>query len=145
MRKLRSNVYLETRYPGVALGAVASDDGLLLVDAPLRGDDAREWLAPVGAGGGASGILGGNAAAAGRTSDPAAAPARPDLRLHVGCPAGGRDRFHRGYGDGCRAALPGRRSVGGLADPTGGTAWVGLSFLPVDRRARRCHRARGPQ
>ena len=48
MRKLRSNVYLETRYPGVALGAVASDDGLLLVDAPLRGDDAREWLAQLG-------------------------------------------------------------------------------------------------
>src|SRR3990172_836927 len=96
-------------------------------------------------GGARTGSLGGNAAAAGRTSDPAAAPARPDLRLHVGCPAGGRDRFHRGYGDGCRAALPGRRSVGGLAEPTGGSAWVGLSFFPADRRARRCHRARGPQ
>jgi glyoxylase-like metal-dependent hydrolase (beta-lactamase superfamily II) len=48
MRKLRANVFLETRYPGVALGAVASEDGLLLVDAPLRGDDGREWLAQLG-------------------------------------------------------------------------------------------------
>jgi len=48
MRKLRSNAFLETRYPGVALGAVGSDDGVLLVDAPLRGDDAREWLAQLG-------------------------------------------------------------------------------------------------
>lgn len=49
MRKLRANTFFETRYPGVTLGAVGSTDGVLLVDAPLRGDDAREWQAQLGA------------------------------------------------------------------------------------------------
>lgn len=48
MRKLRANVFFETRYPGVTLGAIGSDNGVLLVDAPLRTDDAREWQTQLG-------------------------------------------------------------------------------------------------
>lgn len=44
MRKIRSGVLLETRYPGVIIGAVPSNDGLLLVDIPLRVEDGREWF-----------------------------------------------------------------------------------------------------
>ena len=44
MKKIASGVYLEKSYPGVPIGAVSMDDGLLLVDAPLRPDDGREWL-----------------------------------------------------------------------------------------------------
>lgn len=44
MKKIASGVYLEKTYPGVIIGAAAVDDGLLLIDAPLRPDDGREWL-----------------------------------------------------------------------------------------------------
>lgn len=44
MRKIASGVYLEQSYPGVVIGAVVLEDGLLLVDAPLRPEDGREWL-----------------------------------------------------------------------------------------------------
>jgi len=44
MRKYRSGVLVESRYPGVILGAVPSNDGTLLVDMPLRPDDGREWM-----------------------------------------------------------------------------------------------------
>lgn len=45
MREIASGVYWETGFPGVRVGAVAGDDGLLLVDAPIRTEDGREWLA----------------------------------------------------------------------------------------------------
>jgi glyoxylase-like metal-dependent hydrolase (beta-lactamase superfamily II) len=45
MKKITTGVYLEDSYPGVIVGAVLSDEGALLIDAPLRPDDGREWLA----------------------------------------------------------------------------------------------------
>ena len=44
MRKYRSGVLVESRYPGVILGAVPSSDGMLLVDMPIKPDDGREWI-----------------------------------------------------------------------------------------------------
>jgi hypothetical protein len=44
MKKIATGVYLEKAYPGVIVGAAAVEDGLLLIDAPLRPDDGREWL-----------------------------------------------------------------------------------------------------
>ncbi len=44
MRKYRSGVLVESRYPGVIIGAVPSDDGMLLVDMPMKPDDGRDWI-----------------------------------------------------------------------------------------------------
>ncbi|MFN2143985.1 MAG: MBL fold metallo-hydrolase [Anaerolineales bacterium] len=44
MKKIAPGVYLENSYPGVTIGAVSFDNGLLLIDAPLHPDDGREWL-----------------------------------------------------------------------------------------------------
>ena len=44
MRKYRSGVLVESRYPGVIIGAVPSDDGMLLVDMPLKPEDGRDWI-----------------------------------------------------------------------------------------------------
>jgi glyoxylase-like metal-dependent hydrolase (beta-lactamase superfamily II) len=49
MRELARGLFLETKYPGVRLGAVASADGVLLIDSPLRTEDGREWLSALGA------------------------------------------------------------------------------------------------
>lgn len=43
MRTVAPGVYLESRYPAVQLGAIASDSEILLIDTPLRSEDAREW------------------------------------------------------------------------------------------------------
>lgn len=51
MRKLRTGIFIETRFEGVLVGAIPSKDGLLLVDCPLLTDSVREWvgqLAPHG-------------------------------------------------------------------------------------------------
>jgi glyoxylase-like metal-dependent hydrolase (beta-lactamase superfamily II) len=45
MKKITSNVFIEDGYPGVAVGVVYTDETMVLVDAPLRPDDGREWLA----------------------------------------------------------------------------------------------------
>ena len=45
MRRLRGGSFYETRYPGPILGAVPSEDGVLLVDCPLRVDDGKDWIA----------------------------------------------------------------------------------------------------
>jgi glyoxylase-like metal-dependent hydrolase (beta-lactamase superfamily II) len=45
MRKLRTGIFIETRYEGVILGAIPSEDGLLLVDCPLHTESVQEWLA----------------------------------------------------------------------------------------------------
>jgi len=45
MRELASGIYLEKKYPGVQVAAITGSDGLMLVDCPLRADDAREWVA----------------------------------------------------------------------------------------------------
>jgi glyoxylase-like metal-dependent hydrolase (beta-lactamase superfamily II) len=47
MKKITSNVYIEDSYPGVIVGAILTDAGMVLIDAPLRPDDGREWLAEV--------------------------------------------------------------------------------------------------
>lgn len=44
MKKISSSVYIEDSYPGVIVGAMLFDEGVLLIDAPLRPDDGREWL-----------------------------------------------------------------------------------------------------
>jgi len=45
MREVTSGVFWETKFLGVRVGAVAGDDGMLLVDCPIRAEDSREWLA----------------------------------------------------------------------------------------------------
>ncbi|MGA9533102.1 MAG: hypothetical protein WBR18_10330 [Anaerolineales bacterium] len=47
MRTILKGVYLETKYPGVHLGAVTSDGVGLLIDCPLRAEEARDWQAEV--------------------------------------------------------------------------------------------------
>jgi glyoxylase-like metal-dependent hydrolase (beta-lactamase superfamily II) len=43
MKEIATNVFIETQYPGVTLGAINKEHGLILIDAPLRYDDARLW------------------------------------------------------------------------------------------------------
>lgn len=45
MQEVSSNVFFETSYLGVTLGAVNLAHGLLLVDAPPRPEDIRSWRA----------------------------------------------------------------------------------------------------
>ncbi|MDH5505977.1 MAG: hypothetical protein OEZ02_02015 [Anaerolineae bacterium] len=45
MKEIESGVYIEKTYPGVYLGAVVLTDGILMIDAPLRPEDGRTWLA----------------------------------------------------------------------------------------------------
>jgi glyoxylase-like metal-dependent hydrolase (beta-lactamase superfamily II) len=47
MKKITENIFIEDSYPGVTVGTVFSEGGVLLIDAPLRPDDGREWLAEV--------------------------------------------------------------------------------------------------
>lgn len=49
MRKLTRNAWIESRFGGLTIGALASDSDILLVDCPLRTDDVREWLSQVNA------------------------------------------------------------------------------------------------
>lgn len=43
MRRIAPGVYLETKFPGVNVGAIVGDGEIFLVDSPLRVDDTREW------------------------------------------------------------------------------------------------------
>jgi glyoxylase-like metal-dependent hydrolase (beta-lactamase superfamily II) len=45
MQEIASNIFIETGYPGVTLGAVVSVHGLTLLDAPFRIEDVRSWRA----------------------------------------------------------------------------------------------------
>lgn len=45
MKALAENIYYEDSYSGVILGAILSPGGTLLIDTPLRADDARTWKA----------------------------------------------------------------------------------------------------
>jgi glyoxylase-like metal-dependent hydrolase (beta-lactamase superfamily II) len=45
MKKIKADIYLETKYPGVAVAAVLLDGGTVLIDSPLSPDDSRDWLA----------------------------------------------------------------------------------------------------
>lgn len=44
MREIARGVVIEDKYPGITVGAIASDDRSFLVDCPIRVEDAREWL-----------------------------------------------------------------------------------------------------
>ena len=43
MQAIASGIYYESNYPGVTLGAVIMPRGTLMIDAPLRAEDARTW------------------------------------------------------------------------------------------------------
>lgn len=43
MEQLTRGIYYENDYPGVTLGALILPQGTLLIDAPLRAEDARAW------------------------------------------------------------------------------------------------------
>jgi len=43
MQELAHQVYIETAYAGVTLGAINWSHGLILIDAPFRMEDARSW------------------------------------------------------------------------------------------------------
>lgn len=45
MQEVAANVFIETGYPGVTLGAVVSARGMTLLDAPFRTEDVRSWRA----------------------------------------------------------------------------------------------------
>ncbi len=45
MKKIKADIYLETKYPGVAVGAVLLERGTVLIDSPLKPEDSRDWLA----------------------------------------------------------------------------------------------------
>ncbi len=43
MQEIAPHVFIETEYPGVTLGAVGWEHGLILIDVPFRSDDIRVW------------------------------------------------------------------------------------------------------
>jgi glyoxylase-like metal-dependent hydrolase (beta-lactamase superfamily II) len=45
MQELTHGIYIENAYPGVTLGALILTHGTILIDAPLRAEDARSWKA----------------------------------------------------------------------------------------------------
>lgn len=45
MQEIANRVFIETHYPGVTLGAISREHGLILVDSPFRQDDTRSWRA----------------------------------------------------------------------------------------------------
>jgi glyoxylase-like metal-dependent hydrolase (beta-lactamase superfamily II) len=45
MQQIERGIYFENSYPGVTIGAVILPLGTILVDAPLRAEDTRSWLA----------------------------------------------------------------------------------------------------
>lgn len=44
MQQIDRGIYIENTYPGVTIGAVLLPMGTILIDAPLRAEDARAWL-----------------------------------------------------------------------------------------------------
>jgi hypothetical protein len=43
MLEIAPNIFIETGYAGVTLGAINWQHGLILIDAPFRAEDARSW------------------------------------------------------------------------------------------------------
>jgi glyoxylase-like metal-dependent hydrolase (beta-lactamase superfamily II) len=43
MQEIANGIYYENSYPGVTLGALILPQGMILIDAPLRAEDARSW------------------------------------------------------------------------------------------------------
>jgi hypothetical protein len=44
MQQIERGIYFENSYPGVTVGAILLPLGTILIDAPLRPEDARNWL-----------------------------------------------------------------------------------------------------
>jgi glyoxylase-like metal-dependent hydrolase (beta-lactamase superfamily II) len=58
MQEIVNRVFIETHYPGVTLGAISREHGLILVDSPFRQDDTRSWRSSLlNLGGGVARIL----------------------------------------------------------------------------------------
>jgi hypothetical protein len=47
MRRIASQVWIEDKYPSGEIGVIASEDEVLLIDAPLLVDDVKQWLTEV--------------------------------------------------------------------------------------------------
>jgi len=45
MQEITKNVYIEDQFPGVTLGAIVNQRGLIQIDAPPSPEDARSWRA----------------------------------------------------------------------------------------------------
>jgi glyoxylase-like metal-dependent hydrolase (beta-lactamase superfamily II) len=45
MQEIAPHVFIDTSYPGVTLGAISGEHGLILIDAPFRAEDIRAWRA----------------------------------------------------------------------------------------------------
>lgn len=43
MQKLAKDVYVESGFPGVTVGAIVTDEGIVCIDAPTHPADARRW------------------------------------------------------------------------------------------------------
>jgi glyoxylase-like metal-dependent hydrolase (beta-lactamase superfamily II) len=43
MRQIDEGIYYEDSFPGVTLGAIIYQDGIIGIDAPIRSEDARAW------------------------------------------------------------------------------------------------------
>jgi glyoxylase-like metal-dependent hydrolase (beta-lactamase superfamily II) len=48
VRTILSGITIENAYPALTVGAIAGGGELFLVDFPLRGDDAKEWVSQIG-------------------------------------------------------------------------------------------------
>lgn len=58
MQEISPKIYLETDLPGVSLGVVDWEHGLVLIDAPFRSEDIRQWRSTlVNLGGGVDRML----------------------------------------------------------------------------------------
>jgi glyoxylase-like metal-dependent hydrolase (beta-lactamase superfamily II) len=47
MKKIMTDVYMENKFSGVQLGLIVTDDGVLLIDSPIRLEEGRAWLSRV--------------------------------------------------------------------------------------------------
>src|SRR3990172_4940936 len=43
MHQIEPGIYYEDSFPGVTLGALIFSHGIIMIDAPLRAEDARSW------------------------------------------------------------------------------------------------------
>ena len=43
MRQIDEGIFYEDSFPGVTLGALVFSEGIIVIDSPLRSDDARSW------------------------------------------------------------------------------------------------------
>ncbi|MQC26628.1 MAG: MBL fold metallo-hydrolase [Chloroflexi bacterium] len=44
MKKIKGDIYIESSYAGVTVGAVVAERGAVLIDAPLKPEDGRAWV-----------------------------------------------------------------------------------------------------